>query len=76
MLFLITLADSVEAAREYGRDALEQLLRVSMITQNRRSNSTAGGRTETDQPFRGSELGARIIPRQAEISRHRDGIHC
>jgi len=26
MLFLITLADSVEAAREYGRDALEQLL--------------------------------------------------
>ena len=33
MLFLITLADSVEAAREYGRDALEQLLRVSMITQ-------------------------------------------
>ncbi len=33
LLFLITLADSVEDARTYGRDALEQLLRVSMITQ-------------------------------------------
>lgn len=33
LLYLITLSDSTEAAHAYGREALEQLMRVSMITQ-------------------------------------------
>ena len=62
LLYLITTADTIEEARDRGNQAMDELMRVSMIARQFAEVSSPGWCAEIDLAFRTCGVGAGHVP--------------